>query len=653
MLSLRGVIPPKLGGEDTFLLLPPASQDPDADADALAALAALNDHGGDEEQDQDVLNSSNHKDRPAPAAAMIARGVVLALAPWPFHTWSNTMAAWIFLVISCGAALFQDANEIIFLTLLQPASWLAFAAVVVVTTTTTTTNSTKNTTISSGAPPTAPPPPPQQQQRRRRWIYFGAGWIAITLCRAVPAMDYFYYDTTRLVAYMTALALIFVVYLVVGMAVLVQVSLWQHQPPSLSPGSTTTTTSTVLAVELHSFGLAILLTAFFQLLLRFSPIGGVGSPAMGLARVPALRQVASLFGEVSLVFVLAWSATIMVGLLHAKTTRKQGLVWAVVMTVLLTYGWFREGVGMGLYLQNIDAWPMATAPRLQVSCITRPDNIYSSSNTSRATMLDRTHERLMAGDDLILWSELATTTPMEWTDLDWALATNPNSIVATTFLQPTTTTADNAAAPDMSFNVVALYNTTGLVSEYRKNRPVPVVESGVTPGQIKPTAQTVTLAAVTLDSSGPNGTTISQQRTLIQRKIATAICFDLDFDYLSRHAAQADVMIGPSWYWASIGPALWYHNTFRALENGFHLLKCSERGISGHIDPRGRAMTVLPTLQGQVYTWQVPLTPGITTVYSVFGYLFGWLCVGLAPFILLYSFGCHQWLYRHGGCVET
>jgi hypothetical protein len=51
-----------------------------------------------------------------------------------------TMDSLFFLAVSCLAALLQDANEVVFLTLLQPAAWLAFAAAATTTTTTTTTS---------------------------------------------------------------------------------------------------------------------------------------------------------------------------------------------------------------------------------------------------------------------------------------------------------------------------------------------------------------------------------------------------------------------------------------------------------------------------------------------------------------------------------
>ena len=93
--------------------------------------------------------------------------------------------------------------------------------------------------------------------------------------------------------------------------------------------------------------------------------------------------------------------------------------------------------------------------------------------------------------------------------------------------------------------------------------------------------------------------------------------------------------VGPSWYWASIGQNLWEHNIFRAIENGFTVIKCSENEISGAVDPYGRTIAALPTLSDDVYTFKVPVQKGVQTWFVSGGWIFGWACVGLSPLIFL------------------
>lgn len=308
-------------------------------------------------------------------------------------------------------------------------------------------------------------------------------------------------------------------------------------------------------------------------------------------------------------------------------------LWIGLTATLLVYGWIREGAGVGLYMQDIDQWSMAKAPVLQVSCLTRP------LDSSRQTMIDRTIERMTAGDDLIMWSESALLDPVAWQDLDWSVATNPGTVVATTFFQNASSSSKKV------YNSVVLWNAQGLVNEYSKNRPVPIVEYNVMRGTDPPEyVDVVFTPTLTTRSTTTNDT--QDTRDSVQRMVATAICFDLDFDYLARNAHQADLMVGPSWYWASIGTPMWHHNSFRAIENGFNLLKCSERGITGHVDAYGRTATAIPTLENQIHVMEVPLTKGVNTVYSSFGFVFGWVCVGLAPLVLGYMTSCGQSLVQ-------
>jgi len=86
-----------------------------------------------------------------------------------------------------------------------------------------------------------------------------------------------------------------------------------------------------------------------------------------------------------------------------------------------------------------------------------------------------------------------------------------------------------------------------------------------------------------------------------------------------------------------MGDNLWNHNKFRSIENGYTLLKCSEDGISGAVDPYGREMVAIPTLQDQVHVMEISVVPRVPTVYASFGFLFGWLCVGLTPCFVWYA----------------
>ena len=112
-------------------------------------------------------------------------------------------------------------------------------------------------------------------------------------------------------------------------------------------------------------------------------------------------------------------------------------------------------------------------------------------------------------------------------------------------------------------------------------------------------------------------------------KIASVICFDLDFARFVRQAGKegADLLLGPSLDWREITPLHTRMTTFRSIENGFSMIRCTGGGLSIAVDYQGRALTVADdfTTDEPVMISDVP-SKGVTTIYSQIGDLFAWLC---------------------------
>ena len=394
----------------------------------------------------------------------------------------------------------------------------------------------------------------------------------------------------------------------------------------------------------------ILFTSIYQLVFRYAPIGGAGNPAMGLAQVNGLRQVASLFGEISLVFWIGWMASIVAGIgilcppHNQEKTPGRILPGHLVTFGKLTVGMFilgsiRERSGRGFYLQDISKWPATRANEapLKVSCLTRTER-------SRQ-IIDLSNERLTAGDDLVIWSESAGQGFESPERFEW----NPNNTGAVLAV----TSYERVPSSRRVYNKVKMMQAGSVIASYSKNRPVPIIESYVLGGPRTPHTTEITFSPrlATCGRGGGRGflsrltninnyCTASEQppRQKIDLKTAMAICFDFDFSYLLRNAHDADLVIGPSWYWASIGTNLWEHNIFRAIENGFTMVKCSEHGISGAVDPFGRIIAAMPTLNDQLYTFQLPVQKGVKTLFESGGWMFGWVCVGLSFPVIVSAF---------------
>jgi apolipoprotein N-acyltransferase len=112
-------------------------------------------------------------------------------------------------------------------------------------------------------------------------------------------------------------------------------------------------------------------------------------------------------------------------------------------------------------------------------------------------------------------------------------------------------------------------------------------------------------------------------------KIASVICFDLDFTSFIRQAGKGgvDLLLGPSFDWREITPLHTRMTTFRSIENGFSMIRCTGEGLSIAVDPYGRTVAALTyfNTDDHVMISDVPMK-GVTTIYSRIGDLFAWLC---------------------------
>jgi len=125
-------------------------------------------------------------------------------------------------------------------------------------------------------------------------------------------------------------------------------------------------------------------------------------------------------------------------------------------------------------------------------------------------------------------------------------------------------------------------------------------------------------------------------------RLASPICFDLDFDGVVRQVGRgrADMMLAPASDWKEINPIHQQMAEFRAIENGAVLFRITRWGASGVVDPYGRQLAWMDdfSTEDAVMVAQVPVKAGVQTLYSRIGNFFAWACVagtiaGLVLFI--------------------
>jgi apolipoprotein N-acyltransferase len=151
-----------------------------------------------------------------------------------------------------------------------------------------------------------------------------------------------------------------------------------------------------------------------------------------------------------------------------------------------------------------------------------------------------------------------------------------------------------------------------VIGRYEKAHPVPGVDN-VVPGDGQvPSVQT------------PYG------------RLSTVVCYDADFPSTLRQAGQAgaDIMLVPSNDWQAIDPMHTQLTTFRAIENGYSLVRQTSHGLAMTVDYEGNVLAASDyfTTEQQVMVAYVPMQ-GVRTIYATIGDLFAWL--SLAGLVVL------------------
>ena len=112
-------------------------------------------------------------------------------------------------------------------------------------------------------------------------------------------------------------------------------------------------------------------------------------------------------------------------------------------------------------------------------------------------------------------------------------------------------------------------------------------------------------------------------------KIATIICQDTHAISFVRQAGRAniDIMLVPNHNWESITPYVAIMPTFRAIENGFSMVRADYHGLSNAVDYHGNILAQMNyfTTDERIMLADLP-TKGIQTIYAQIGDAFAWLC---------------------------
>jgi len=163
-------------------------------------------------------------------------------------------------------------------------------------------------------------------------------------------------------------------------------------------------------------------------------------------------------------------------------------------------------------------------------------------------------------------------------------------------------------------NKAFLITPSGQVSEYLKNHVVPGDNHIVGDGKV-------------LIQDSDYG------------KLGTIICQDSHVISFVRQAGKAnvDIMLIPNHNYESVTPYIARMPIFKAIENGFNMVRADYHGLSNAVDYHGNILAQMNdfTTGERIMIADIP-TKGIKTVYSQIGDFFAWLSIlGLVGFIVL------------------
>jgi apolipoprotein N-acyltransferase len=382
------------------------------------------------------------------------------------------------------------------------------------------------------------------------------------------------------------------------------------------------------------FPLAV--TAVWYLFAVLTPWGTVYNPAYTQYGNLPLLQLLSVTGLWGVVFLMSWLASIV------NWAWENGFAWprvrgvtvlyAGILAAILLFGAVRLAFfparGSTVRVAGISASQALT--KAYYSRISK--STWDALTSGRATPAERerfrqavapihgellllSEQEARAGAKIIAWPEYGA--PVLQEDAE-ALISRAGTLARKTGTYLDLGVIVLLQQPVQShffLNETDLIDPTGkVVWRYEKTHPIPALEADMVRGDGK----------------------VNSIQTPYGR-LSSVICYDMDFPYMVRQAgkSEADLMIAPGYDWREYDPYHAQMATFRAIENGFSLVRQASYSRAMAVDYEGNVLAASDyfTTDPQVMVAYVP-AQGVRTIYAVVGDLFAWVgVVGLFLFV--------------------
>lgn len=401
----------------------------------------------------------------------------------------------------------------------------------------------------------------------------------------------------------------------------------------------------------------ISLVSFWYVNMLSSPFSSVGHLAYAFHTWDDLMQFASFFGINGILFVLALYATTVVYImeviqdarvypivaywirpeapqppqssasddsdepqptwtpfLRSKSGRPAlRPVWlaGVFFACVLIYGGARRGFQDIGFQTPIEQTQLRYA---NASCLI-------SSSTDWETLYARS-SRVAASSDMIMWPENALNGPI---DNDTAMLEKLQGLAKNSTTVFVVTYTLRSVAANRTMNKLVLITEKGHIAfAYEKTHVVPIMEDGITAG-----------------SDYDIKTYESPKLGLV----GAAICFDFDDPlFLAKAGSKGiDLMLQSSYTWGPLGRSHARVSSLRAIEQGFTLFRCCQRGTSGIYDTFGNIYAEKNMLWDDILRGSVPIKPRSITPYSVLKETLSIACLVLLVLFVLVTLLPQRW----------
>ena len=358
-----------------------------------------------------------------------------------------------------------------------------------------------------------------------------------------------------------------------------------------------------------------------------------GRLPLGQAENVLMLQSASLLGSYFLTFLLvAVNGLLAYGLIYTTQQRLAGVL-AVSMAV--------ANLGIGVICANI---PSKTESTVKVASI--QGNLASGEEWGALGSVDRaldtygelTRQAAAEGAEIVLWPETAIVSNLNYVKDDLTELAVECQVTILTGIFTDSTDGEG----DYNSVVAILPDGTVAENEYHKINLVPFGEFVPLRDLIMTVAPFLT-EINTLDSDFSFGT----EATVIpleQGNVGPLICFDSIYEDNARESVKngAELLAIPtndSWFKDSRG--VWMHSAqaqLRAIETGRYVMRAANTGVSSIITDKGEVVNYLGTFETGYVLEEVKLL-NHTTLYTVIGNTFVYLCLALAAGCVLIPIG--------------